>query len=140
MEIKAQQALFAFLPVYPELTALVGSRVPDYRGIFLRGHGSHVSSHYGTLTHASANLGELQGDSIRPITGHIIDAVAGGKDGHWGSAGGAFYGGSTTVDGADPSRHGPDYWNIYFDASRVTPVANEVRPVNRAVRYLIRVK
>ena len=126
--------------VYPELVALIGTTVPDYRGIFLRGHGSQVSTHYGTVTHASAGLGELQGDAIRPITGHIIDAVAGGKDGHWGSTGGAFYGGSTTVDGADPSRHGPDYWNIYFDASRVTPVADEIRPVNRSVRYLIRAR
>lgn len=126
--------------MYPELVALVGSCVPDYRGIFLRGHGSQVSTHYGTVTHASAGLGELQGDAIRPITGHIIDAVAGGKDGHWGSTGGAFYGGSTTVDGADPSRHGPDYWNIYFDASRVTPVADEARPVNRSVKFLIRAK
>ena len=36
-EIKAQQAIFAFLPVYPELVGVVGSRVPDYRGRFLRG-------------------------------------------------------------------------------------------------------
>lgn len=126
--------------MYPELVALVGSRVPDYRGIFLRGHGSQVSTHYGTVTHASAGLGELQGDSIRPITGHIIDAVAGGVSGHRGSTSGAFYGDATTVDGADPSRHGPDYWNIYFDASRVTPVADEIRSVNRSVKYLILAK
>ena len=36
-EIKAQQVLFAFLPVYPELVGVVGSRLPDYRGRFLRG-------------------------------------------------------------------------------------------------------
>jgi hypothetical protein len=36
-EIKAQQAIFAFLPVYPELVGVIGSRVPDYRGRFLRG-------------------------------------------------------------------------------------------------------
>ena len=36
-EIKARQALFAFLPVYPELVGVIGSRVPDYRGRFLRG-------------------------------------------------------------------------------------------------------
>ena len=139
-ERKAQQPLFVFLPVYPELVAVVGSTVPDYRGIFLRGHGSQTSTHYGTVNHTSASLGELQGDAVRNITGYIIDAVAGGKDGHWGSTGGAFYGGSTTVDGADPSRHGPDYWNIYFDASRVTPVADEIRPANRSVKFLIRAK
>lgn len=36
-EIKAQQAILGFLPVYPELVAVVGNRVPDYRGRFLRG-------------------------------------------------------------------------------------------------------
>ena len=63
-EIKAQQAFFAFLPVYPELVTLVGARVPDYRGIFLRGQGSQTSTHYGTMTHSRAGLGQLQGDAI----------------------------------------------------------------------------
>ena len=66
-ERKAQQPLFVFLPVYPELAGLVGSREPDYRGIFLRGHGSQTSTHYGTVTHTSAGLGQLQGDAIREI-------------------------------------------------------------------------
>ena len=36
---------------------------------------------------------------------------------------------------------GNTYWGgIDFYASRVTPVAGEVRPVNRAVRYLIRAR
>ena len=35
--------------VYPELFALVGGQVPDLRGLFLRGHGSHTSTHYGTV-------------------------------------------------------------------------------------------
>ncbi|WP_165072719.1 phage tail protein, partial [Desulfovibrio sp. ZJ200] len=43
--------------VFPELFALVGRRVPDLRGLFLRGHGSHTSTHYGTVTHKSAELG-----------------------------------------------------------------------------------
>lgn len=43
-EIKARQALFAFLPVYPELVGILGkSTVPDYRGIFLRGYGAQTS-------------------------------------------------------------------------------------------------
>ena len=36
-EIKARQALFAFLPVYPELVALIGWNVPNYQGVFLLG-------------------------------------------------------------------------------------------------------
>ena len=55
--------------VYPELAGLVGSRVPDYRGIFLYGHGSQTSTHYGTVTHSNTGLGQLQGDAIRPIRG-----------------------------------------------------------------------
>ena len=57
--------------VYPELVALVGSRVPDYRGIFLRGLGSQTSTHYGNVTHSSAALGQLQGDGIREIWGEL---------------------------------------------------------------------
>ena len=47
--------------VYPELIALIGGSVPDHRGIFLRGQGSQTSTHYGTVTHSSAGLGQLQG-------------------------------------------------------------------------------
>ena len=57
--------------MYPELVAVVGSRVPDYGGIFLRGHGSQTSTHYGTVAHSSAALGQLQGDATRNFTGTI---------------------------------------------------------------------
>ncbi len=53
---------------YPKLYALMHN-TPDYRGVFLRGLGSVISNHYGTVTHTSSNLGELQGDAIRNITG-----------------------------------------------------------------------
>ena len=58
--------------VYPELVALIGASVPDYRGISLRCQGSQMSTHYGAVTHSSVALGELQGDAIRNIWG-IID-------------------------------------------------------------------
>ena len=48
---------------YPKLYALMHN-TPDYRGVFLRGLGSVTSNHYGTVTHTSSNLGELQGDAI----------------------------------------------------------------------------
>lgn len=57
--------------VYPALSALVGSRMPDYRGIFLRGHGSQTSTHYGTVVHSSVSLGGLQGmvfGRFRPLS------------------------------------------------------------------------
>ena len=132
-EIKARQALFAFLPVYPELVALVGSRVPDYQGIFLRGHGSQTSTHYGTVTHSSAGLGQLQGDAIREIWGDIPTGAVEENVPYSGAFGRAQLG-----MGAD-GREGEDY-GIYFRASWVTPVAQEIRPINRSVRYLIRAR
>ena len=60
------------MSVYPELVGVVGSTVPDYRGIFLRGQGSQTSTHYGTVTHSSAALGQLQGDGIRTIWGTFV--------------------------------------------------------------------
>ena len=126
------------LPVYPELVALVGSRVPDYRGIFLRGHGSQVSSHYGTVTHASAGLGVLQGDAIREIWGSYPELISPGES----SAYGAMAYGASWSDGGHATNK-TDGWrkrSADFYASRVTPVAEEIRPANRSVKFLIRAK
>ena len=43
LEIKVQQALSVFLPVYPELAALIGWNVPNYQGMFLRGYVGQTS-------------------------------------------------------------------------------------------------
>ena len=137
MEIKAQQALFAFLPVYPELVSLIGATVPNYQGVFLRGYGGQTSYHYGAVGHWSAGLGELQGDGIREISAsfstggqHGIKRVSGS----FGVTGGQGY--DWNYGGT-----GNNYWGgIDFYASRVTPVVCEIRPVNRAVRYLIRAR
>lgn len=134
-EIKAQQAIFDLPPVYPELVGVVGSQVPDYRGIFLRGQGSQTSTHYGTVTHSSAALGQLQGDGIRTIWGTFVGGDWSGHD-KGGSSGAFWPAGNAGV------QEGDDYNQIHysFDVSRVTPVVGEVRPVNRAVRYLIRAR
>ena len=123
------------IPVYPELVALIGASVPDYRGIFLRGHGSQVSTHYGSVTHSSAGLGQLQGDAIRQISGEV---EVGRKEGKWPTATGLFS--SRKADHSTSS--GSDYSSgiITFDSSKVTPTAQEIRPVNRSVRYLIRAR
>ena len=57
--------------VYPELVGVIGWNVPNYQGVFLRGYGGQTSYHYGAVGHWSAGLGELQGDTIRNITGDI---------------------------------------------------------------------
>ena len=134
-EIKARQALFAFLPVYPELVAVVGWNVPNYQGVFLRGYGGQTSYHYGAVGHWSAGLGELQGDGIREISASFW---TGGQHGI-GGASGSF--GVTGGQGYDWKYRGTGntYWGgIDFYASRVTPVVGEVRPVNHTVRYIIR--
>ena len=136
-EVKTQQVLWGFLSVYPELVALIGWNVPNYQGVFLRGYGGQTSYHYGAVGHWSAGLGELQGDGIREISASFSTGGQhgiGGASGRFGVTGGQGY--DWKYGGT-----GNTYWGgIDFYASRVTPVAGEVRPVNRAVRYLIRAR
>lgn len=118
---------------YPALASIVGANVPDYRGIFLRGLGSQTSNHYNTVTHSSAGLGVLQGDAIRNISGYF--------GGQFTFFNGAMYQLAVSFwnRGSTPSNQA--IWfegNLGFDASRVVPTAEENRPINRAVRYLIK--
>ena len=126
--------------VYPELVALIGGSVPDYRGIFLRGHGSQVSTHYGTVTHSSAGLGQFQGDATRNLTGTIESVL---NRGGYHSGGGVYSGFISRIDYISTREMGGGVGSefigrVHFDSSRVVPVAQEIRPVNRSVRYLIR--
>ena len=141
-ERKAQQPLFVFLPVYPELVALIGWNVPNYQGVFLRGYGGQTSYHYGAVGHWSAGLGELQGDTIRNVIGDIESVL---NRGGYHSGSGVYSGFVSGVDYLSTREmsggEGSEFiGRVHFDASRVTPVAQEIRPVNRAVRYLIRAR
>ena len=136
-EIKARQALFAFLPVYPELVGVVGWNVPNYQGVFLRGYGGQTSYHYGAVGHWSAGLGELQGDGIREISASFW---TGGQHGIGGASGSFGVTGGQGYDWKYGGTGNTDWGGINFYASRVTPVVGEIRPVNRAVRYLIRAR
>jgi len=101
--------------------------------MFLRGHGSQVfnSGGYGNVAHVSGGLGQVQGDAIRNITGHIQNGAAVDNTGGVFIASGFSREGTVMRGGNPPAM-------LYFDASRVVPVAGENRPVNQAVRYLIR--
>ena len=113
--------------VYPELFALVGGQVPDLRGLFLRGHGGNSAGLGEQQGHAMRDIsasgsisvgfgGYLSGSGIfKPVGSHKVTVIRGTWDNNW----------SSTNYGLDLSAGG-------------VPVANEVRPDNQAVRYLIR--
>ena len=129
--------------VYPELFAIIGAKVPDYRGLFLRGYGqqSHSQNNGSAVgvtstTHRSGALGEVQGDAIRNITGEVN---GGAVEEESGNSSGVFSYHMVASKGAEGSYRYGDY-GFDFDASRVVPTATENRPVNTAVRYFIRAR
>lgn len=99
----------------------------DLRGEFIRVADSGRGIDPGRLP------GTVQGDAIRNITGSLTNIIAAGRNGYNFSSSGAFYGNALTPEGAGPSYHGPDYYALFFDASRVVPTAGEVRPRNIAL-------
>ena len=113
--------------VYPELFALMGGHTPDLRGLFLRGHGGNSAGLGEQQGHAMRDIsasgsisvgfgGYLSGSGIfKPVGSHKVTVIRGTWDNNW----------SSTNYGLDLSAGG-------------VPVANEVRPDNQAVRYLIR--
>ncbi|MDR2076403.1 MAG: phage tail protein [Desulfovibrio sp.] len=126
---------------YPELYAVVGPNVPDYRGMFLRGYGSqaHTKDNGSTVgvtmtTHSSGALGTVQGDAIRNISGVFR------RSWEHSATDGVFYGVEDSPGGDGEYRQGQGVGMVYFDASRMVPTATENRPVNKAVRYLIRAR
>ena len=124
--------------VYPELVGVVGYYTPNYQGVFLRGYGGQTSYHYGAVGHWSAGLGELQGDGIREIWGEL-SYLPRSRDGEVGQSGSlAFWNEGRNQWMNDAGKAPSGAMNFY--ASRSTPVVGEVRPVNRAVRYLIRAR
>ena len=97
--------------VYPELFAVLGGQVPDLRGMFLRGYGGKSAALGITQDQATASSG-IQ------IATAFIDLGGGGWDG-WAYAPYPQAGGSwTTLPGT----------------------GDETRPVNMAVRYLVRAR
>jgi len=130
----------------------MGARVPDLQGLFLRGRGQQAFSQTNgsivgvtSTLHQSAALGQIQGDTRRKISG-FLDA---GPDDNVNrqfitevvvQTGGAFSASriqahaaiSNSVCCTNTARH------LDFDSSYITPTAVENRPVNTAVRYLVR--
>ena len=116
--------------------------MPDLRGLFLRGYGSQSYAQNNGSTvgvtstlYTSGQLGQVQGDATRKITGQVSNI--GAVYGH--SSSGAMR--STTQFGYandyDGSKDDPGIL-IQIDSDRIVPTSTEDRPVNMAVRYLMR--
>lgn len=142
---------------------------PNYAGMFLRGYGNqnHTKNNGSQIgntntNHASGQIGIVQGDSIRNFTGNINDYAIGDARTGWPEA---SLGGARYYDGIINRYHNRARWarldgarkyntsdgydkrvNVGFfafanlNASYGLPTANEVRPVNMAIRYLIKTR
>lgn len=122
---------------YPNLVAAIGSTtIPDYRGLFLRGQGSQTVD--GTV-YTSPAVGTKQGDAIRNIYGQfVVDDIVGkgGYDRQYPPNGAFKVVGSANYDAK--SHPDGDGRLVSFNASNVVPTADENRPVNATVRFLIK--
>lgn len=137
---------------YPDLFNAIGTiyggdgttnfKVPDFRGVFLRGLGSTsvTTTPGGTVTAASAGLGIKQADAIRNITGTIGSPTdrKSGLNSNTIVTSGAFKATNIGVNSQWWDVQNFPAFMIEFQASRVVPTANENRPVNYAVNYYIK--
>ena len=117
---------------YPELFALMGGKVPDLRGLFLRGHGGN-----------SAGLGTRQDESVYIAPGSAQISIASQiyvvKAGYPGTAGNHDRPVGVDVLAPRNADGGSGTFQIKGPMS-ITSSANETRPANQAVRYLVRAR
>ena len=104
---------------YPKLYELMHN-VPDYRGMFLRGLGGN-----------SADLGELQNYALIEHTHEITMPASHGKSGN---------GGIPRFSDGDVWSNNKTKLTTGITDTDDIPIANEVRPINKAVRYFIKAK
>lgn len=124
--------------LYPELAALM-STTPNYQGMFLRGAGSQWKNYngYGWTEHGTT-LGQVQGDGIRNITGSNNSPVFFPfANGHSQGAFTEYHNGTGWVVRYALGDTGINS-GIQFNASLTVPTANENRPVNVGVKYIIK--
>ena len=126
---------------YSALSGIVGTKTPNYQGMFLRGYGSQAYAQNNgstvgvtSTTYSSGALGQVQGDAMRIIFGgwHTPNGIQGAS-------------GEVAVSGQlgnDNTATGFNEWgsqkSVTIDSSKIIPTDSEIRPVNMSVRYLIR--
>lgn len=120
---------------YSELSAVLGkTTVPDYRGVFLRGLGFRVNN---GINHQSAALGVFQNMAFpETMSGKFCAVNTGGP-----APTGPFkqIGSYADYGLQDNTGFGSGFnKQIEFNLSNSVPTANELRPVNIAVRYFIK--
>lgn len=117
---------------YPELTIIYGAILPDLRGQFVRGWDN------GAGLDSGRNLLSNQDWAIENITGTLPIPL--GHDGRLLSYGqtGAFYAnGSISGNSAEGTNTRGATVNK-FDSSRVVKTANETRPTNISLMYIVK--
>lgn len=108
--------------IYGESVDGLSFKIPDLRGCFTRCVGGNAEA-----------LGAKQGDAIRDITGGLM-----ALDNRPQTTAGAFKALSCwhpSINGGG----GASGWAYDFKASRVVPTANENRPLNMSMNYVIQV-
>ncbi|MDR2351473.1 MAG: phage tail protein [Endomicrobium sp.] len=122
---------------YPDLFEAIGTiygnasadnffKLPDYRGMFLRGTGGNA-----------APLGQPQNDAIRNIEGQFWGDSR-RNQGYTAPSGAFSYADENGGTYGGRGEGGPCKYS--FSAANIVPTANENRPVNRAVNFFIKYK
>lgn len=125
------------------------NRLPDLRGVFLRGTNYTAADTYadpdvaardrrGTNDNVGNEVGSFQSDAMQNVTGNVGDfntyaAIHGASDGPFKQT--WVYTGTGIGTGSSDSYHRVDY-----DLSRAARTSTESRPINATVNFIIRVK
>lgn len=125
------------------------NRLPDLRGVFLRGTNYTASDAYtdpdiaardrrGTDDNVGNEVGSFQSYAIQNVTGFIgnFNTYAAFK----GTSTSPFKNTYSHVDEGIGTGSNDAYHRIDFDLSRSTQTSTEARPVNASVNFIIRVK
>lgn len=122
---------------YPELAALIGSNVPDFRGQFVRAWDNNK----GVDATSGRTLLSFQGDTTLNVSGSAGISGGGSMGAVWSGSGPFGVSGSAHghLQGANTSYNA--YRTLTFNLSKAlgsSKISTEIRPKNISVMYIIR--